>query len=191
MERLEPYKGFQIRAYQEWSGQWLAEARKAGINRPDADYIATPSDHPTPEAAINFIKQMIDQQMIDKDALARLTKRKGKEIIETLYGINPNTFEVETVSLNRGGELRKTGKDVELRTHYVAPGRDPKSEVRITFGLTNVFSVPQALVDQRLSGADPRVALVFHERLASSIISTFDSTHLTTAKNQKLGDTDE
>jgi hypothetical protein len=32
---------------------------------------------------------------------------------------------------------------------------------------------------------------VFHERLASSIISTFDSTHLTTAKNQKLGDTDE
>ena len=148
MERLEPYKGFQIRAYQEWSGQWLAEARKAGINRPDADYIATPSDHPTPEAATDFIKQMIDQQMINEDSLARLRKRKGEEIIETLYGINPNTFEVETVSLNRGGELRKTGEDVELRTHYVATGRDPKSEVRITFGLTNVFSVPEALVDQ-------------------------------------------
>ena len=96
----------------------------------------------------NFIKQMIDQQMIDEDALARLTKGKGEEIFETLYGINPNTFEVETVSLSRGGELRKSGKDVELRTHCVAPGRDPKSEVRITFGLTNVFSVPQALVDQ-------------------------------------------
>jgi hypothetical protein len=52
------------------------------------------------------------------------------------------------VSLSRRGELRKSGKDVELRTHCVAPGRDPKSEVRITFGLTNVFSVPQALVDQ-------------------------------------------
>src|SRR6266576_3855530 len=102
MERLEPYKGFQIRAYQEWSGQWLAEARKAGINRPDADYIATPSGHPTPEAAINFIKQMIDKQMIDEDALARLTRPGGEEIIETLYGINPKTFEVETVSLNRG-----------------------------------------------------------------------------------------
>ena len=148
MERLEPYKGFQIRAYQEWSGQWLAEARKAAINRPDADYIATPSDHPTPEAAMDFIKQMIDQQMINEDSLARLRKRKGEEIIETLYGINPNTFEVETVSLNRGGELRKTCEDVELRTHYVATGRDPKSEVRITFGLTNVFSVPEALVDQ-------------------------------------------
>ncbi len=35
MERLEPYKGFQIRAYQEWSGQWLAEARKAGISKFD------------------------------------------------------------------------------------------------------------------------------------------------------------
>jgi pyridoxine/pyridoxamine 5'-phosphate oxidase len=75
MERLEPYKGFQIRAYQEWSGQWLAEARKAAINRPDADYIATPSDHPTPEAAMDFIKQMIDQQMINEDSLARLRKR--------------------------------------------------------------------------------------------------------------------
>jgi hypothetical protein len=148
MERLEPYQGFQIRAYQEWSGQWLAEARKAGIERPDADYIATPSSYPTPEAAINFIKQTIDRQTIDGDTLARLTRQKGEEIIETLYGINPNTFEVETVSLNRGRELRKSGKDVELRTHYVAPGRDPKSEVRITFGLTNVFSVPQALVDQ-------------------------------------------
>jgi hypothetical protein len=148
MERLEPYKGFQIRAYEDWSGQWLAEARKAGINRPEADWIATPSGHPTPEAAINFIKQTIDKQMIDDDAIARLTRQKGEEIIETLYGINPNTFEVETVFLNRGGELRKAGKDVELRAHYVAPGRDPKSEVRITLGLTNVFSVPQALVDQ-------------------------------------------
>jgi hypothetical protein len=91
---------------------------------------------------------MIDKQMIDEDALARLTRRGGEEIIETLYGINPKTFEVETVSLNRGGELRKLGKDVEPRTHHVAHARDPKSEARIAFGLTNVFSVPQALVDQ-------------------------------------------
>jgi len=61
MERLEPYMGFQIRAYEDWSGQWLAEARKPTINRPDAEYIATPSGHPTAEAAIDFIKQMIDR----------------------------------------------------------------------------------------------------------------------------------
>jgi hypothetical protein len=30
----------------------------------DAEYIATPSGHPTPEAAIDFIKQMIDSPSI-------------------------------------------------------------------------------------------------------------------------------
>jgi hypothetical protein len=60
MERLEPpYKGFRIRAYDDWSGKWFAEARKF-VMGVDADWIATPSGHPTPEAAITFIKQMID-----------------------------------------------------------------------------------------------------------------------------------
>ncbi len=59
MERLKPYKGFQIRAYQEWSGQWLAEARKTPISI-DSVWITTPSGHVTPEAAIDVIKQIID-----------------------------------------------------------------------------------------------------------------------------------
>ena len=56
MEQLELYKGFRLRAYEDWSGQWFAEARKF----PDTDWIVTPSSHPTPEAAIAFMKQMID-----------------------------------------------------------------------------------------------------------------------------------
>lgn len=56
MERLELYKGFRLRAYEDWWGQWFAEARKFA----DIDGISTPSGHPTPEAAIAFIKQMID-----------------------------------------------------------------------------------------------------------------------------------
>jgi hypothetical protein len=68
MERIEIYKSFRIRAYQEWSGLWLAETKKPVPRRPgtsdhddtDAEYIATPSGHPTPEAAVAFIKQMID-----------------------------------------------------------------------------------------------------------------------------------
>jgi hypothetical protein len=68
MERMELYKSFRIRAYQDWSGQWLAETKKPIPRRPgagdhddtDAEYIATPSAHPTPEAAIAVIKQMID-----------------------------------------------------------------------------------------------------------------------------------
>jgi hypothetical protein len=56
MERLELYKGFRLRAYEDWSGQWLAEGRKF----PSTDWIATPSGHPTADAAIAFVKQMID-----------------------------------------------------------------------------------------------------------------------------------
>ena len=46
----------------------MAETKKPVRRRPgagghddtDAEYIATPSGHPTPKAAIAFIKQMID-----------------------------------------------------------------------------------------------------------------------------------
>jgi hypothetical protein len=70
MEQMVLYKGFRIRAYEDWSGLWLAEAKKplgteakkaAGIEADtDAEYIATPSGHPTLEAAVAFIKHMID-----------------------------------------------------------------------------------------------------------------------------------
>jgi hypothetical protein len=52
MDQMELYKGFRIRAYQEWRGQWFAEARKSVIDA-DTDSIATPSGHPTPQAAID------------------------------------------------------------------------------------------------------------------------------------------
>jgi hypothetical protein len=68
MEQMELYKGFRIRAYQDWSGLWLAETKKLVRRRPgpgdhddnDSEYIATHSGHSTPEAAIAFIKQMLD-----------------------------------------------------------------------------------------------------------------------------------
>ena len=67
MEQMVLYKGFRIRVYQDWSGQWLAETKRPVPRRPgadhtdtDAEYIATPSAHQTPEAAVNVIKQMID-----------------------------------------------------------------------------------------------------------------------------------
>ena len=68
MDRMVLYKGFRIRAYEDWSGLWLAETKKPIRRRPgapdhddtDAEYIATPSGQPTAEAAIDFIKQMID-----------------------------------------------------------------------------------------------------------------------------------
>ena len=51
MDQIVLYKAFRIRAYEDWSGQWLAEAKKPFDT--DAEYIATPSGR-------TFIKQMID-----------------------------------------------------------------------------------------------------------------------------------
>ena len=64
MESLQLYKGFRLRAYEDWWGQWFAEAWKF----PGTNAIATPCGHPTPEAAIAFIKQMIDSPSITINA---------------------------------------------------------------------------------------------------------------------------
>jgi hypothetical protein len=60
MDQIALYKGFQIRAYKEWSGQWLAEARKPGITAAMLTILPRSPINPTPEAAIDFIKHMID-----------------------------------------------------------------------------------------------------------------------------------
>jgi hypothetical protein len=60
MEQIALYKDFRIRAYEDWSGQWLAEAKKPFDTNPE--YIAAPSGHPTAEAAIAGIKQLIDSE---------------------------------------------------------------------------------------------------------------------------------
>ena len=60
MEQVALYKDFRIRAYQDWSGQWLAEAKRPFDANPE--YIATPFPHPTPEAAVDLVKQLIDSE---------------------------------------------------------------------------------------------------------------------------------
>jgi len=60
MEQIALYKDFRIRAYQDWSGQWLAEAKRPFEANPE--YIATPFSHPTPEAAVDLVKQLIDRE---------------------------------------------------------------------------------------------------------------------------------
>ena len=88
MDRMELYKGFRIRAYQDWSGLWLAETKKPLGRRPgagdhddtDAEYIATPSGHPTQEAAIAFIKQMIDSPSTTRQA-HKLCRRSPPRLV--------------------------------------------------------------------------------------------------------------
>lgn len=78
--------------------------------------------------------------------MARPTQGESEEIIETFYGINPVTFRIEGVSLNRDGILSRWGRDTDLKRHHIGD-HDPKAEVRIIFGLIEVFSVQQAYVD--------------------------------------------
>jgi hypothetical protein len=42
MDQIVLYKGFRIRAYQEWSGLWLAETNKPVRRRPGAAITTTP-----------------------------------------------------------------------------------------------------------------------------------------------------
>src|SRR5690349_17984821 len=60
MDQIVLYKDFRIRAYEDWSGQWLAEAKRPLTA--NSEYLATPSGHPTPEAAIDLVKQLIDSE---------------------------------------------------------------------------------------------------------------------------------
>jgi hypothetical protein len=74
--------------------------------------------------------------------MGRLTKQQQREIVSEFYGINLKTYEVESVSLTRGGMLTKWGKDATYIEHPVA-GRQARTEVVIVFGLSEIFEVTQ------------------------------------------------
>ena len=58
MDQFELYKDFRSWRVSGMAGAMVPEAKKPFDA--NAEYIATPSGHQTPEAAIAFIKQMID-----------------------------------------------------------------------------------------------------------------------------------
>jgi hypothetical protein len=70
--------------------------------------------------------------------MGRLTKRQEQEYVQVVYGINRETFAVETAHITRGGSLEIWRGDQRLRTH-VGMGRSAESEARIVFGLTEVI----------------------------------------------------
>jgi len=61
--------------------------------------------------------------------MGRLTKHQQGQTKETFYGINMNTFEVESVSLTRDGTLQRYNRDMQVFEHQVLHGREtPSSE---------------------------------------------------------------
>ncbi len=66
--------------------------------------------------------------------MGRLTKRQEQEYVQVVYGIDRETFEVETAHVTRGGSLVIWRNEVPIRTH-LGMGRSPLSEALIVFGL--------------------------------------------------------
>jgi hypothetical protein len=79
--------------------------------------------------------------------MARLTRKQEEETVSTFYGINPKTFRVESVSLTRGGKLRKWGPDATFATHHLAHGRQAITEIIIVWGLTDLIEIYPRLED--------------------------------------------
>ena len=87
--------------------------------------------------------------------MARRPRRENEEIVETIYGIDPKTFEVARLSLTRGGTLTRWWGDGRVYPHHIEHGRSARSEAIVVFGLMDILSVP-ALLD----GADSTKASV-------------------------------
>lgn len=75
--------------------------------------------------------------------MARRTKQQAGEIVETIYGINGNTYEVESISVTRGGTMTRWNENGPYS--YEAAGRNPRNEAVVVFGLSEIRSVSQVL----------------------------------------------
>lgn len=73
--------------------------------------------------------------------MARKTRRQQEEIINEIYGINSKTFEVESISVTRGGTMTRYGKDGGFYTHHIEHGRPARGEAGIVFGLVELVDV--------------------------------------------------
>jgi hypothetical protein len=71
----------------------------------------------------------------------RTTNQAKNETVAIYHGINPRTFEVETVYVTRDGHMTKYGKDLDAYTHYSAHGNLHEVEIRIVFELRDMFWV--------------------------------------------------
>jgi hypothetical protein len=68
------------------------------------------------------------------------------EYVLVHYGINPRTKSVDSVWESRDGTLSKGMPDGSSHQHQVVGNRRASDEIVIIWGLTDLFSVPAAMV---------------------------------------------
>jgi hypothetical protein len=77
-------------------------------------------------------------------ARSKRTKIWGKLSKQQFFGIDPSTCEVVRIWESTDGQLSRVNEDLSSFIHAIAPGRDARTEIVVTFGLTNVFGIPAA-----------------------------------------------
>jgi len=84
--------------------------------------------------------------------MAKRTRPSKDEITSIIFGINPRTFEIESLSRTRAGKLtRSESADCQSYTHQIEHGRDAGGEATTVFRLLDVFSVPPLMLDGELT----------------------------------------
>src|SRR6516225_7310426 len=68
--------------------------------------------------------------------MAKRTRPSKDEITSIIFGINPRTFEIESLSRTRAGKLTRSGSaDRQSYTHQIEHGRDAGGEATTVFRL--------------------------------------------------------
>jgi len=71
----------------------------------------------------------------------------NSEIKSYIYGIDPETFEIKSVSVTNDGKISISTANNPMGRTEQTHGKNPKDEVAIKFGLIRIFEVPIILLD--------------------------------------------
>jgi hypothetical protein len=71
--------------------------------------------------------------------MAGSTKKRRSEPIRYYYGINPRTFEVESITVSRDGTMTKG-----VHSHYILPGSRDLALSLVYEGLTDIIMITPA-----------------------------------------------
>lgn len=71
-----------------------------------------------------------------------MTKQESEETRTIFYGIHPKTFEVVSVYLTKGNSLHYSATNGASVHHPVLHGREPRAEIVVVWGLTDIISFP-------------------------------------------------
>jgi len=83
--------------------------------------------------------------------MAHKVQQGFDEFITIFYGLNPKTFDIETVWQTRGNMLLRKVEGTRLRRRRMPYGMRPHDAAALMYGLTDVLPIPVAAHDSEPS----------------------------------------